>query len=274
MWIAQRGAGGNDVPMRYEFTVLASGSKGNASLLRAPGGNLLIDAGLNGKQLEARLASVGLGLDSIDAVVLTHEHGDHCAGVPALLRHGRCEFLANRGTWQALGVEAGGRWREWASGTTVEAAGLVLRSFPVPHDAAEPVGVTIEAGARQVAVVTDLGFSPQLVIERVKGCGLLVLEANYDAELLRLDPKRPWAVKQRIANRHGHLSNEAAAALLAQVATPALGDVFLAHLSEDCNRAELAEAAVRGCLEGMGLGGVRVHRTSFLEASAAVVWES
>jgi len=258
--------------MEYAFTVLASGSKGNASLLRGPEGCLLIDAGLNGKQLEARLAVLGLDWNSIDAVVLTHEHGDHCAGVPALVRNGRCAFLANRGTWEALGIDAGGRWQEWATGSAARWAGFSMDSFPVPHDAAEPVGVRIEAGGRTLAVVTDLGFTPQAVVQRVRGCGLLVLEANYDAELLRLDTKRPWPVKQRIANRHGHLSNEAAAELLGQVATEALGDVFLAHLSEDCNRAELAEAAVRGRLEVMGLGGVRIHRTSFAEVSATVRW--
>lgn len=258
--------------MSYAFTVLASGSKGNAALLRSPEGNVLIDAGLNGRQLQARLAEVGLDWGAIDAVVLTHEHGDHCAGVPALIRHGRCVFLANQGTWQALGAEAGSRWTAWEHGVVAELAGVRLISFPVPHDAADPAGLLIEAGGRRVAVVTDLGFATQAVVERVRGCGLLVLETNYDPGMLRQDVKRPWAVKQRIANRHGHLSNEAAAELLGQVATEALGDVFLAHLSEDCNRAELAEEAVRGRLEAMGLAGVRVHRTSFETVSATVSW--
>lgn len=260
--------------MSYSFAVLASGSKGNAALLRGPAGNLLIDAGLNGKQLQARLACTGLDWDAINGVVLTHEHGDHCAGVPALLKHSRCEFFCNRLTWEELGLDAGPRWREWACGSTIEALGMKFRSFLVPHDAVEPVGMVIQAGSRRVAVVTDLGFSPQSVIEQVRGCELLVLEANHDLHLLRTETKRPPAVKQRIANRHGHLSNEAAAALLSQVATPALQDVFLAHLSEDCNRVDLAEAAARDCLDSLGLTGVRLHRTYAHEVSVTVNWES
>jgi phosphoribosyl 1,2-cyclic phosphodiesterase len=258
--------------MAFKFTVLASGSRGNAALLQSPELNLLIDAGLNGRQLESRLAAVGLGLKDIGAVVLTHEHGDHTAGLPVLLSRGGCRIVANHGTWSELQLEAGERWTELHSHETLRLADLTLESFAIPHDAIEPVGLRIRAGDRLLGVVTDLGFSTQLVVERVRGCDILLLETNYDTALLQADLKRPWPVKQRISGRHGHLSNDAAAALLAQVATPALREVFLAHLSEDCNRPELAEEVIRRQLEALGLSSVRVHCTGYATQSATVEW--
>lgn len=258
--------------MDFSFTVLSSGSRGNVSLLRTPSVRLLIDAGLNGRQLQARLEVLGVALEEIDAVVLTHEHGDHTAGLPALLKTRRCRIYSNLRTWQETGLAGGDRWEEWATGDTCRIGDVELRSFPVPHDAGEPVGLRLAAGGRELAVVTDLGFAPRAVVEAVRGCAVLALEANYDPELLRADVKRPWPVKQRIANRHGHLSNAAAAALAAEVASERLGDVFLCHLSEDCNRPELAEAAVGAALREKGWEAVRLHRTGFESVSATVAW--
>lgn len=260
--------------MDYAFTVLASGSRGNCCLLRGPQGAVLIDAGINGRQLESRLAELGLGLEAIDAVVLTHEHGDHCAGVPALLRRGKCVFYANSATWRAVEADAGERWSAWERGTVLELAGMRFDSFPVPHDAADPIGLVIEAGAQRLGVVTDLGYATQVVVDRLRGCSLLVLETNYDPDLLRADVKRPWSVKQRIANRHGHLSNQAAADLLERAADQALRHLVLFHLSEDCNRPELAEEVMRARLERMGLNGVRIHRTCYERISETIGWSS
>ncbi|MDX6765508.1 MAG: MBL fold metallo-hydrolase [Candidatus Methylacidiphilales bacterium] len=255
----------------YTFTVLASGSRGNVAILRTPLGSVLIDAGLNGRQLEARLREVGADWGEIRAVVLTHEHSDHIAGLPALLKRTGAEILANRATWDSLGLNGEGRWREWPTGSTVGVlSGVEMDSFPVPHDAAEPVGLVVRAAGTVVGVATDLGFATPVVVERLRGCGVLLLEANHDPAMLQADTKRPWAVKQRIANRHGHLSNGAAAELLARVAGPELRHVFLGHLSEDCNRPELAEQIIAETLVQLGRSAVQVHRTHPERVSATV----
>jgi len=256
----------------YRFTVLASGSRGNVSLLQTSQGNLLIDAGLNGRQLEARLGALGLGWQDIHAVVVTHEHSDHTAGLPALLKKSRARIMANRATWEQLGLADDSRWQEWPTGTCCTILDLDMESYPIPHDACEPVGVLVRAGDRRLAVATDLGYATQVVVQRMKGCEVLLLEANHDPALLQADTKRPWSVKQRIANRHGHLSNAAAADLLGQVAGPELRHIFLGHLSEDCNRPELAEQVIAGKLAEIGLTGVIIHHTHPEKISATAVW--
>jgi phosphoribosyl 1,2-cyclic phosphodiesterase len=128
-----------------------------------------------------------------------------------------------------------------------------VRSFPVPHDAADPVGFRFESGGRACAILTDLGYATRLVCDAIRGIHALVLETNYDEILLQNDLKRPWSVKQRIASRHGHLSNSDAAALLARIEAPDLQDVVLAHLSRDCNSPGLAIAAAAASFEGRAL---------------------
>jgi phosphoribosyl 1,2-cyclic phosphodiesterase len=256
----------------FRFTVLASGSRGNVSLIQTDRGAVLIDAGLNGRQLEARLQAVGVSMAEIQAVVVTHEHSDHTAGLPVLLKKSPARVLANRMTWEQLGLGDGSRWQDWSTGSKCAWLDLELESFPVSHDACEPVGVRIQWGGRALAVATDLGFATQLVVQRIRGCEVLLLETNHDPALLQADTKRPWSVKQRIANRHGHLSNAAAAELLGQVAGPELKHVFLGHLSEDCNRPELAEQVIAAKLAEMGLAEVRIHRTFPEKISATAEW--
>jgi phosphoribosyl 1,2-cyclic phosphodiesterase len=137
-----------------------------------------------------------------------------------------------------------------------------VETFPVPHDAAEPIGMRVSAGKVRIGLISDLGFVTRLVVERLKGCHALVLESNYDETMLRQEEKRPWSVKQRISARHGHLSNGAAAKLVEEVAGPELRELFLGHISEDCNRPELARRAMEEALQKAGLPRVRIHETS------------
>jgi phosphoribosyl 1,2-cyclic phosphodiesterase len=152
-------------------------------------------------------------------------------------------------------------WRAFVAGSRVEIGSFSVETFPVPHDAAEPIGMRVTVGTTRIGVISDLGFVTRLVVERLKGCTALVLEANYDEAMLHAEVKRPWSVKQRIAARHGHLSNEAAAKLVEEVAGPELRELFLGHISEECNRPELARRAIEGALERAGRKGVRVHET-------------
>ncbi len=230
--------------MAMRLTILGSSSSGNCALLCTPECKVLIDAGFSAKRIGEMLAAAGHSLDAVDAVLLTHEHSDHCAGISGLARWPGLKIFANRGTAQAVQRSLKHRpdWQVFETGSRFRYRDLEIESFSIPHDATEPVGFVISQGAgdlfsprRSVAFVTDLGYAPELVRQRIRDVDVLVLEANHDLALLQRDTKRPWSVKQRITGRHGHLSNEAARDLMASVESPAWRHVCLAHLSRDCN---------------------------------------
>ena len=239
--------------MAMRFCILGSGSSGNAALLVTEGARVLVDAGFSARKLGALLAAMGESLDKVDAVFLTHEHGDHAAGIDGLKKFPHIRIFANEPTRRA--VQAGLSWRaDWQvfeTGARFRFRDLEIESFSVPHDAQEPVGFRFTTGTdgdlfaprRSLAWVTDLGHAPQNVRERIRECEVVVVEANHCPELLKADPKRPWSLKQRISGRHGHLSNDAARELLADVASPRWRRVYLTHLSRDCNSLDAVERA-------------------------------
>ncbi|MEO0794477.1 MAG: MBL fold metallo-hydrolase [Verrucomicrobiota bacterium] len=232
------------------FRILGSSSSGNAALLTTPHCKVLVDAGFSGRRLREMLSSVGESLDSIDAVFITHEHGDHTAGLKAISRLPKVKVFANRDTARAAQSKLNRqvRWGLFETGRNFQFADLQISPFSIPHDAHDPVGYVFESGDgslfnpyRKVAWLTDLGYASNLVQEKVRDCDLLVLEANHDLELLEQCEKRPWSTKQRIRGRHGHLSNDAAFEFLAQAERPRWRQVCLAHLSKDCNSPELVD---------------------------------
>ena len=230
----------------FEITVLASGSSGNASVIRSEGATFLIDAGLSARQLTERLALCGVEPLEISAVLVTHEHGDHIKGLPQWCKQYNTPIYCNRHTATVLRekMKSHTQWKIFETGSTFSLAGFSIQSFSIPHDAVDPVGFVLREKNRSFGFATDLGHATSLVLESLRHVDGLLIEANYDEELLKQDTKRPWAVKQRIASRHGHLSNEAAAELLSQLLHERLAHVVLGHLSADCNRAELALAAM------------------------------
>ena len=245
------------------LTVLGSGSRGNALHLEHRGAAVLVDAGLSAKQLEMRMEEAGAVEAELLGIILTHEHGDHTAGLKTFLKKRKIPIFASHGTKDALEPHlATAEWRSFEAGSLLEIGGFQIETFPVPHDAAEPIGLRVTVGGVRIGLISDLGFVTRLVVERLKGCTALVLESNYDEAMLRDEEKRPWSVKQRISARHGHLSNGAAAKLVEEVAGPELRDLFLGHISEDCNRPELARKAMEEALKKAGRAGVRIHETS------------
>jgi phosphoribosyl 1,2-cyclic phosphodiesterase len=242
--------------MAMRFCILGSGSAGNAALLVTAGARVLVDAGFSARKLAQLLAAAGESLDRIDAIFLSHEHGDHAGGIEGLKKFPHIRIFANEPTRRA--VQAGLSWRaDWQvfeTGARFRYRDLEVESFSVPHDAQEPVGFRFTSGRdgdlfaprRSLAYLTDLGHAPQNVRERIRECEVVVVEANHCPELLKADTKRPWATKQRIAGRHGHLSNDAARELLATVASPRWRRVYLTHLSRDCNSRDAVEAAFTG----------------------------
>lgn len=237
--------------MVMRFQILGSSSSGNCALLTTAGCKILIDAGFSARKIKLMLESVGESLDSIDAVFLTHEHGDHTAGIRGLAKRAHISVFANRDTAFAVQQrfkDSKPQWKLFETGSSFAYRDLQVTPFSVPHDAHDPVGFVFESGdgslfspRRSVAWLTDLGHLPKLAREKVRNVDLLVLEANYDSELLENDEKRPWSVKQRIRGRHGHLSNSAALELLTEEESPRWRQVFLAHLSRDCNSLDIVK---------------------------------
>ncbi|HLB34693.1 MAG: hypothetical protein A3F67_02170 [Verrucomicrobia bacterium RIFCSPHIGHO2_12_FULL_41_10] len=230
----------------FEITILASGSSGNATLVRSEGATLLVDAGLSAKQLRERLALCGVTPEEISGVLVTHEHGDHVKGLPQWCKQYSTPIYCNRHTAAILRSKIGDYhgWKIFETGAEFFLGSLSIKSFSIPHDAVDPVGFVLREHQRSFGFLTDLGHATTLVLESLRNVQSLLIEANYDEELLQKDTKRPWAIKQRISSRHGHLSNNAAAELLEKLLHPELSHVALGHLSADCNRAELALYAI------------------------------
>ena len=242
------------------MAVLGSGSGGNATILESGKSRLLLDAGLRAKQLSVRMKAIGIDPDSLTGVLLTHEHSDHARGLDVLLRKRKIPVYANAMTKEALqwGMKSEVLWKVFNTGQDFQLDEMTIHPFPIPHDAAEPVGFTVHNGSTKFGLVTDVGYVTQAMRIHLRETQALFVEANYDEALLEADTKRPWSTKQRIASRHGHLSNIQAGELIADVACERLAHVVLGHLSGDCNCPKVASKAVSGLLADGGLGEVQV----------------
>ncbi len=243
------------------LAVLGSGSSGNSALVCLGDTRILIDAGLSARQLCSRLEVVGVDPDSISAVVLTHEHGDHTRGLEVFCRKRRISVYATTHTCAVVreGITAPVLWKQFEAGAGFKINGVEVESFSVPHDAVDPVGFLFRCGKSSLGVLSDVGHVTRMIVDRLKGVDTLFTEANYDDVLLQNDTKRPWATKQRISNRHGHLSNEQTAELVTEIAGPNLTRVVLGHLSSDCNTPELAASVISKRLREQGLTDVSVE---------------
>ena len=211
---------------------------------------LLVDAGLSGKETFKRLVIAGRDPAAIRAILLTHEHGDHVGALGVLHRRLKADVYANTGTIQGVEKSLGKLdmpWQVFSTGFPFQVGDITVDPFTVCHDGLDPVGFIFAAGGVRVGVVTDIGMVTSVVREKLRNCDAIVIEANHDEKMLQ-NSQRTWLLKQRIAGRQGHLSNRCAAELVAECAGPQLKKVFLAHLSSDCNRPELAVRTVEDSL--------------------------
>lgn len=230
------------------LTVFASGSSGNALLVEAGATRVLLDCGVSCRRLSRYLADRGLRPDDLHGVVLSHEHHDHVSGLRTLLGRYTIPLLATAGT--AAGLNGSGSVAAvLASGRQVTIGELDLLPVATAHDAREPVAFVLRHGRLQVGVLTDTGAVTTLLRERLAGSHALLVEANHDVDMLRLGPY-PWPLKQRIASRSGHLSNEQARILVESVAHGGLQTVVGMHLSAENNRPELAARELARPLAG------------------------
>ena len=239
------------------LAVLGSGSSGNSLIVESGGQRLLIDAGFSCRQIERRLACLGEEASRLGGLLLTHEHSDHCRGVDVLTRKHSLPIYATQGTLDgcAFRTEVMALARTVRSGRPFEvpeAPGFRIEAFGLPHDAREPVGYVIEdsEGCR-VGLVSDLGSRTQLAWGRLRDLDCLVIESNHDLQMLRTGPY-PWYLKQRVASRHGHLSNHEAAAGVVDLLGDRLTSVVLYHLSRTNNLPVLAAQVMGEKLDRAG----------------------
>lgn len=249
--------------MALRFRILGSGSSGNAALLTSDDTRVLVDAGFSAKKLGDLLADAGESWERIDAIFLTHEHGDHAAALSGLARHAHIKVFANRQTAETLqrGLKHRINWQLFETGGAFRFRDFEVQSFTVPHDAQDPVGFLIAHGhddllspRRRLAWLTDLGHAPAHIREHIREADVLVVEANHCSDMLQADTRRPWSTKQRISGRHGHLSNAAARELLESIAGARWRHVFLTHLSRDCNSLAAVEASCGAVLTARQCG--------------------
>ena len=250
-------------PVSARLTVLGSGSSGNCAYLETDEVRLLIDAGLSGRQIRQRLLSIGRTPENLDGILITHEHTDHTQGLNGLAKL-NLPVYCNRLTKESIEEQITSRlnFRLFSTGASFEIADVQVDTFSIPHDAYDPVGFLVHTSTARFGFLTDLGHATRLVVDRMRGVHALVLEANYDLKLLQEDTRRPWSTKQRIMSRHGHLSNHSAAELMEKIVSADLRHVFLAHLSSDCNKPELAEETVGTCLGRLGATHIRLQSTT------------
>lgn len=249
-----------------KFTVLGSGSTGNAVLISTERANVLVDAGLSAREILRRLEIVGLGACDLDAVVITHEHSDHVGGLRVLLRALRCPVYISGSTEDAYyWTRAGGlngdseatKRRDALKERTVaiesskefRIGDIDFEPFSVPHDAVDNFGFVAKAEGVRIATLMDFGCFTPLIKNKLDGCHAIVVESNHSRDMLRTCSVYTWDLKQRIASRNGHLSNEDLADWLTNDFDGSASHIVLAHLSQRANEPHLArltaETAIR-----------------------------
>jgi phosphoribosyl 1,2-cyclic phosphodiesterase len=238
--------------MGIRFTILSSGSTGNATVVRNDDSAVLIDAGLSAKRIDQLLKECESSASELEAIVVTHEHADHIKGLGAVARKYDLPVYANEKTWAELDKQIGeiaeDKRRVMQTGEMIDFGTLKVESFGISHDASEPVGYCFYDGEQKLSVATDLGYMSSRVKEKISDSDVLVLESNHDVEMLRMG-KYPWNIKRRILSDLGHLSNEAAGEALLDVMSGRTKRAYLAHLSRDHNLMDLARLTVNNIVE-------------------------
>ncbi len=242
---------------QIKYSILASGSTGNATYIETPHRRILVDAGLSGKKIEERMAKINRSLADVDGIFVTHEHSDHIQGVGVLARRYNLPIYANAGTWAAMRDKIGKinpeQQFELPPASVLDLGDLQVESFAVSHDAAQPQFYQLHHDQQTLCIITDTGYVSEQVAGTIRNADAYLMECNHDPEMLRNGPYT-WSLKQRILGDEGHLSNEEGAEALMDVIGPKTKQVVLGHRSQHNNYRELAHLTVQGILQAQGLG--------------------
>ncbi len=265
--------------MAVSVSLLASGSRGNCALVASSSTRILVDAGLSGRETFKRLHALEERPDQISAILITHEHSDHVAGLQRLATKLKVPVFITEGThhaWNRAMRDEEGKFPElpkaehFSAGRSFRVGDIEVSPFTIPHDAADPVGFTFRAEGIKIGFATDLGYMPVSVRNHLSGSTVLVMESNHDVEMLRTGPY-PWSVKQRVMSRVGHLSNDSLAEFFTSDYDGSAEYLVLAHLSEQNNHPEIARASAENALRSrQGLWSNRVLLAAQGEATAPI----
>ncbi|MBF2352857.1 MBL fold metallo-hydrolase [Listeria welshimeri] len=245
---------------QIRFSILASGSSGNATLIETGDQKILVDCGLSGKKMEGLFAQVGRNMNDLDAILITHEHSDHIKGLGVLARKYKLPIYANAKTWKAMdnmiGEVSSDQKFQFDMETVKSFGSMQVESFGVSHDAIEPMFYIFHNGNKKFVMITDTGYVSDRMKGHIAGADAYLFESNHDVEMLRMG-RYPWNVKRRILGDEGHVSNEDAAIAMSEVITDQTKRIYLGHLSKDNNMKELARMSVTQILisEGIDVGG-------------------
>ncbi|MGH8273726.1 MAG: MBL fold metallo-hydrolase [Gammaproteobacteria bacterium] len=251
-----------------EFAIAGSGSRGNATVIRSGRTTVMVDCGFTFSEIKRRLERLDLSMEDLDAVLVTHEHGDHISGVGRLAARTGIPVFASAGTAQAAAKRRQfERARTFDSHAVFAIGDLEITPIIVPHDAAEPTQFLFSDGARRMAIMTDIGHTTPFVTASLCELDALIVESNHDAGMLASGPY-PEALKQRVGGAYGHLSNAQTAELAHALDLSGLHSLVLAHLSEKNNRPELARETMAKALD-CELDWVRIA-----DQDAGLPWQS
>lgn len=236
-----------------QLCVLGSGSSGNCSYISDGQSALLLDAGFSGKEIFKRMKETGLDPASLRGIVISHEHSDHVKGAGPVSRALDIPVYINKPTYARVKNVIGKikNLINFETGSTFTMNGISINSFSISHDCADPCAFVFEHDGRKLGFVTDSGTVTMLITEKLKGVDYLVIESNHDPEMLKAGPY-PWKLKQRIASRSGHLSNEASVELVGNILHSDLQGVTFAHLSKTNNNPHVVDVTARSVLEKGG----------------------
>ena len=278
-----------------KLTILGSGSSGNCAYVETGETRILVDAGFSPLQIRKRLATLGKTPENLSAILITHEHSDHIAGILGLADKFHIPVYCNRGTqdgtiwalkakWDSkkkpafegadgtAHLKAKIDWHLFDTGGSFEIGDVGIETFSIPHDAQDPVGYILRTASGNIGFATDLGHVTKLVTERIRAANILVLESNHDVKMLQDCPRRSWALKQRILGRHGHISNVTAAETVAQIMSANLKQLYLAHLSRECNTPKLAQHVMAEQLHQIGAAHVQLQIAAQETPCATLEW--
>ena len=231
----------------FNFCSLYSGSSGNSLFVQNDDTNILVDAGESAKKIENALSSINVDTQSIKAILVTHEHIDHIKSLGTLSKKYNIPIYATKETWDAMGEQKDkidpALVNFYLPSDPFNVGSLTIDPFSIPHDAANPCGFNIRCEKKQISIATDLGHITKDIIERIENSSFILLESNYDSEILKFS-KYPYYLKKRIAGDCGHLSNSDAGKIVAYLSTKNLKSVMLGHLSKENNFPELAYKTV------------------------------